>query len=147
MRYSVLGRFAVPFFTASSVLFVVKKAFNSTNVTFCQYARDRLVRLYLPFVSWSLLYIIVRYAASLFNRHTSIPVLGVDILWTGPVHHLWFLPFLWFSSVLLFVFFRAYRHFFHLDGVLLLLFVIAGFYLAVTPRPDWGGWFGLYIRG
>lgn len=85
-----LGRFAVPFFSVSSLFLLIRSKKAST---FVKESRQRLVRLLVPFAFWSLLYIgFMNLAAYILGNPP--PIFGIDILWTGPTHHLWFCPYL-----------------------------------------------------
>lgn len=90
-----LGRFAVPFFAATSVYLAARKP----HVNLWKYSVGRIKRIYTPFLIWSLAYLIVRYLASNVTR-TSLSVTAADIFISGTAQHLWFLPFILCASVI-----------------------------------------------
>lgn len=85
-----LGRFAVPFFSASSLFLLCR---SKKAGSFLQETRQRLVRLLAPFAFWSLFYVGFRNLGAYILGNPP-PSFGIDILWTGPTHHLWFCPYL-----------------------------------------------------
>jgi peptidoglycan/LPS O-acetylase OafA/YrhL len=84
-----LGRFAVPFFTAASALFVFKWVSCRPQGDFRSYFIARLLRIYLPFLGWSAIYSLMKLLGA-----EERPSLAISVLWTGTCTHLWFLPFL-----------------------------------------------------
>ena len=101
--WSVLGRFAVPFFTAGAVFFVIDGLRRYPHRTLSEYAFNRFRRIYLPFAAWSTVYLLVK----LFKK-TALPdqpndFHGIEILWTGTFWHLWFMPFVLLVTLAAFV--------------------------------------------
>ncbi len=98
---SVLGRFAVPFFTVAAVFMIFVSSSKKPQPSFWNYANRRFTRIYVPFMLWSLFYLIVR-AINRIVSSSDAPLIGNDILWTGTTHHLWFLPFILVVSLITF---------------------------------------------
>jgi surface polysaccharide O-acyltransferase-like enzyme len=92
---AVLTRFAVPFFVAASVFLVFQGVRRKPQRTFLEYGWQRFVRIYLPFLAWSVVYLGFKAIKSVSlpeqaNRYPS----GLDVLWAGGFYHLWFMPFI-----------------------------------------------------
>ncbi|NEP31268.1 MAG: acyltransferase [Moorea sp. SIO3B2] len=108
---SVLGRFAVPFFTSTAVFIIFTKVIQKPTVSFTDYTISRFNRIYIPFLIWSILYLLIRYLNCwITNLCTSINI-KLEFLWTGTTHHLWFLPFILVVSLVTFLLAKfAYKH-------------------------------------
>lgn len=91
-EWTGLTRFAVPFFAASAAYLAFLSGRRDTAQPLATYYAQRFSRLYVPFLIWTVIYIVLRiFAVTLFDEPR--PNYGIEILWTGSVHHLWFLPF------------------------------------------------------
>lgn len=96
-------RFAVPFFTASIVfLCLTGSQVTSPDTSWLHYTTKRLQRLYVPFLLWSIIYLLLRCAKHRFIPDASPIILGPATLVNGTAHHLWFLPFALVMSLLAF---------------------------------------------
>lgn len=102
LESSVLGRFAVPFFTIAAVFMIFISNSRKPQPDFWIYAKKRFRRTYVPFIIWSLIYLIVRSINRIFLT-SGAPLIGNDVLWTGTTHHLWFLPFILVVSLITFL--------------------------------------------
>ncbi|MFZ1936780.1 MAG: acyltransferase [Thermoguttaceae bacterium] len=94
-RSTLLTRFAVPLFVAACVFLVFQGVRRKPQRTFLEYGRNRFVRIYLPFLVWSGVYLGFKAIKSVSmpeqaNRYPS----GLDVLWAGGFYHLWFMPFI-----------------------------------------------------
>ncbi|MGL4514800.1 MAG: acyltransferase family protein [Lacipirellulaceae bacterium] len=94
-----IGRFSVPFFAAAAAFFAVRHASRRPDEPLVQFVLARGSRILGPFFAWSIVYTLVRQITSLF-----LPVVTpVSFEWwrfyTGPTHHLWFLPFVFVVCV------------------------------------------------
>jgi surface polysaccharide O-acyltransferase-like enzyme len=87
---TVFCRFAVPLFVASAAYFAVRAAHKPQPTS--QYLLARLQRIYLPFLAWSGIYLLFKFAKArlLPDQPNDFP--GVEFLWTGGAYHLWFMP-------------------------------------------------------
>jgi surface polysaccharide O-acyltransferase-like enzyme len=97
-----LGRFAVPFYLAAAVLLIIQGARRGRQRRFLAYLGHRSRRLLLPFAAWSGLYLLlkaIKYVA-LPNQPNDFP--GAEALLVGTAYHLWFLPFLFAVSVVVY---------------------------------------------
>lgn len=86
-------RFAVPFFTISAIVFGARSLEAPSKIPFWRWSLQRIKRLYIPFVAWSLLYGFIRI---LLHRAEgrSIHFTFADYIWNGTALQLWFLPFI-----------------------------------------------------
>jgi peptidoglycan/LPS O-acetylase OafA/YrhL len=128
------GRFALPFFTFTAVLFAADTR-RQAQRSFREYALGRLSRLYLPFVGWTVLYLGLKQLRSM-ALHDGEPLsLSVSVLWDGGSYHLWFLPFLYVLTVAAFAFGRFQSK--HAGSARLLLAAswFAGAGIALVPNP------------
>ena len=101
-------RFAVPFFAASAAYFAFRSAIKRVELNTAVYVRSRISRIYIPFLIWTAVYLLVRVTWSM-SRQLPLPEAGVDLLWTGSTHHLWFLPFILVVTVVAFIVARSLR--------------------------------------
>ncbi len=87
-----LGRFAVPFFAFIAGWFLVASQRRSVLPPAGQYIANRSLRLYGPFLVWSILTLAARYLNSVIAG-TPPPTVTAAIFLSGGAHHLWFLSF------------------------------------------------------
>jgi hypothetical protein len=100
--YLALCRFAVPFFTCVAVYFVLQKATTMENPSLASYCLQRTLRLYVPFLLWALFYLGVRVAKHAVAGAGSPITISPAVFLNGTAHHLWFLPFICFVSIVMF---------------------------------------------
>lgn len=105
-----LGRFAVPFFISLAILMTWQSLQRSPETRFTDYFVQRLRRLYLPMLVWSLVYIAFKLAKSIMQPHLPNDFPGWSFLWGETAYHLWFIPFLTLVVMLLFAA-RAVSHY------------------------------------
>ena len=91
--FTKLAGFAIPFFTMAAV-FLVLETKQRCSRPFRGYATSRFVRIYPPFLGWSLVYVAAWRVNAAFVSGTVGPTLSVSILYTDVASHLWFLPFI-----------------------------------------------------
>jgi peptidoglycan/LPS O-acetylase OafA/YrhL len=135
-RWSNLFRFAVPFFLFASLYFQTLSLQRNSDRTLAQYILARFKRLYMPFLAWSLIYLIARDLKRVLIIHYPPVALELGFLWKGTEYHLWFLPFLLVASILLamvyqFILARNKQS----RWVLIALAVGAGVAIAYVPMP------------
>jgi peptidoglycan/LPS O-acetylase OafA/YrhL len=106
---SLLGRFAVPFFTATAVFLAWEGLARNGQRTLRQYAWSRFLRIYVPFLAWSLIYLAFKFAKArlLPDQPNDFP--GIDFLWLGSFYHLWFMPFILLATLATFCLGRLVR--------------------------------------
>lgn len=95
-----LFRFAVPFYLFASLYFQSLSLRKRNDRSLWQYIAARVKRLYYPFLAWSLIYFVARDARRILEHHGRLK-LQIGWLWKGVEIHLWFLPFLLASSILM----------------------------------------------
>ena len=103
ISWTVLGRFAVPFFAAGASFFVIESLRRQPNRPLGEYALGRVRRIYLPFLAWSGIYLAFKWVKSavLPDQQNDFP--GVSALWTGTFFHLWFMPFVLLATLAVFL--------------------------------------------
>ncbi|MBC8108720.1 MAG: acyltransferase [Anaerolineae bacterium] len=100
--YSSLAAFAVPFFVAASILMTIESLRRKPDRRFAPYAAARFIRIYIPFLIWTAIYLLIRNLKhSLLTGEDRVPI-EPGVLISGSAHHLWFLPFLFVLSLLAF---------------------------------------------
>jgi len=101
---TALTRFAVPFFVATCVFLVFQGVWRKPQRTFVQYGYSRFLRIYVPFLAWSAVYLGFKAVKSAFlpDLPNEYPA-GLEILWTGGFYHLWFMPFIFLVSLAAFL--------------------------------------------
>ena len=92
---TTLGRFAVPFFVATTVLLIVKGLAEQPRRALLPYTRNRTRRLLLPFAAWTLIYGLLKLAKKWLAPQQPTDLPGWEAVFLGSAYHLWFLPFLW----------------------------------------------------
>jgi hypothetical protein len=94
----VLGRSSVGFYTLAAMLFLVQSAARRARPVGV-FTLDRLRRLGIPFVGWSLITFAVTYSINAAGYHIDLPHWSTTLLVDGGTIHLWYLPFLFIASV------------------------------------------------
>ncbi len=100
--YTALGRFAVPFFVVSAIYLLVGSVRRNPERSFRDYASNRFMRLYVPFLIWTGIYYLLQAAKYRFISGRSVLPLDFYMLWVGTAIQLGFLPFLLIVSLLCF---------------------------------------------
>jgi surface polysaccharide O-acyltransferase-like enzyme len=101
--WTVLGRLAVPFFVGTTIYFVWKGLVEKSDRGFYPYAISRFQRIYLPFLAWSVIYLVFKAGKgiALPDQPNNFP--GLEFLWVGSFYHLWFMPFILVVSLAVFL--------------------------------------------
>ena len=94
-------RWAVPFFTAAlaAFAFLGSSVPNSGDRGFSIFALKRFKKLYVPFFTWSVIYLVMRYSKHAIAGGGSPIGWSPAMLLNGSTHHLWFLPFAFLISL------------------------------------------------
>jgi surface polysaccharide O-acyltransferase-like enzyme len=98
-RSTGFTRYAVPFFVASAAFMACRIQVGTFKQSFQSFVWSRWLRIYVPFLGWSAIYLIARYLASFVLPHTSPYPITWELLWRGPTSHLWFLPFIFVATI------------------------------------------------
>lgn len=101
-RFSALSGFAVPFFTMSAVLLVFQGARRDPTRPLGTYALSRVRRIYVPFLVWTVIYLLIRNLKHAILSHEPIVRPNPSMLLAGSAHHLWFLPFILVLTIVAF---------------------------------------------
>jgi peptidoglycan/LPS O-acetylase OafA/YrhL len=96
-----LFRFAVPFYLFASFYFQSLSLRKRTDRTLGQYIAGRFKRLYVPYLAWSVIYLVARDIRRKVTLHIGPARLEPGLLWRGVEYHLWFLPYLLAGSIFL----------------------------------------------
>ena len=133
-----LGRFAVPFFVFGAVFFVIDGLRRRPWRGFAEYTRSRFVRIYLPFLAWSVVYLGLKLvkAALLPEQPNDMP--GWSLLWAGSFYHLWFMPFILVVSLAAFGLGKAVLGRPRAEAALAAGCAVAGLAAALTPISAFG---------
>jgi surface polysaccharide O-acyltransferase-like enzyme len=102
-RTTVFGRFAVPFFGFVAGLFIISGLRSRPNRPISGYFSERVLRLYMPFLGWTAIFLAVRASKQVLEGRPIDPeLLGPGLLLAGSAQHLWFLPFLLLAGTIAF---------------------------------------------
>jgi surface polysaccharide O-acyltransferase-like enzyme len=129
-------RFAVPFYLFASFYYQSSSFRRNPHRSLGQFLLGRFNRLYVPFLAWSVIYLLARDLKRVFLDHAGLVPLTPGLLWKGVEYHLWFLPFLFaFSVVLALIRALILRHDPRLRFPLIALAIAAGIVFAQLPMP------------
>jgi len=142
-----LGFFGVPFFTMAAVFLIVQSVRQRPDRSFGAYARGRVVRLYVPFLIWTALYILLIDLKHKFITHLPVPRLEPWLLLVGSTHHLWFLPYILAASLLSFAAARAVLGRRWLENMTIVIGAAGGVSLVFIGNPGYERWTELFGTG
>jgi surface polysaccharide O-acyltransferase-like enzyme len=97
-----VGRFGVPFFTCSAFYLLMQSFLIRSDRPFLPYLKNRIVRLYLPFLAWGALGLGMMIFKHRFISHQPMDPIDLGFFLTGASFQLWYLPFLLIFSVIFF---------------------------------------------
>ena len=89
-----VGFFGVPYFLIVSLLLLGRSVGGRPDEPMLPLMRRRVVRLYVPFVIWSIVYECMRRAKAICHREFETNLLSWWYPLGGSYRHMWFLPFL-----------------------------------------------------
>ena len=101
-KLAVIGRGSVPFFAMAAVLLMGQSLRRDPARPYGAYAWSRVVRIYGPFLVWTILYLLFRNAKYIISGHTGDVQINPGLLLGSAAHHLWFLPFLLIVCLVMF---------------------------------------------
>ncbi|WP_428937872.1 acyltransferase [Fontivita pretiosa] len=135
MWLQVLGVFGTSFFAAASVYFLAQGLRRDADRTLGRYALSRARRLYVPFLVWSIVYLIFRnLCRALITHKPTVQVTAMNLL-AGGETHLWFLPFILIVCLVAFPLLRFALARPHRPAPIALAFAVGGLLLVVLPPP------------
>jgi surface polysaccharide O-acyltransferase-like enzyme len=130
-----LARFAVPFFVFAAVFFVFDSLRRHPERTFAHYFKSRLLRIYVPFLAWSGIYLLFKGAKSLLLPEQPNEYPGIELLWIGSFYHLWFMPFILVASLAAFLVAKMVLPWRRSGPIVAMLSFVAAVLLALAPLP------------
>jgi surface polysaccharide O-acyltransferase-like enzyme len=98
----VLGRFSVAFYTMAAMIFLLQSLHKRPDQTWRDFIRAKFVRLYVPFLGWSLLGLALLALAHRISPGVPAPELSLDTFAAGTTEPLWFIPFLCLALIVAF---------------------------------------------
>ena len=135
--WAVLGRFAVPFFTAGAVLFVIQGLRKQPDRSLREYTVNRFRRIYLPFLAWCFIYWGLKIVKKIALPDEPNDFPGIEVLWTGTYWHLWFMPFILVVTLSTFVLGRLVIGRQFLEWLVATTTLAIGIAIASVNPPDW----------
>src|SRR5882762_389721 len=97
-KTAAFARYGTAFFVITAVFFLLHGISSKPDEGFAVYAAQRFRRLYLPFLVWSLIYLLLRTMNRAFVVQKEPVHLNVSRLFMGTARHLWFLPFIFLTG-------------------------------------------------
>jgi len=137
VHWSRLGRFAVPFFTAGAVFFAIEGLRRKPNRSIREYTVNRFRRIYLPFLAWSLIYVLFKGVKKIALPDEPNDFGGIAVLWTGTYFHLWFMPFILAATLSAFVIGKFLVGRAHVEWPLSGTMLALGIVVASISPPAW----------
>lgn len=93
-RSAALTRFGTPFFCIAAIFFLLTGLSRKASAGWGTYAIQRFKRLYIPFLVWSVIFLVLRTGKRALLTNDGPVRLDVTRLFMGTARHLWFLPFI-----------------------------------------------------
>ncbi len=93
-KTAALARYGTAFFAIVAIFFLLHGISSKPDEGFWAYAKLRFRRLYLPFLVWSVIYLLLRTVNRAFVVQKEPVHLNIQRLFMGTARHLWFLPFI-----------------------------------------------------
>lgn len=132
-RWTALGRFAVPFFTAAAVLLTWEGLVRQPRRSPGTYVRSRVLRIYVPFLAWSGIYLAFKVAKALLLPEAPNDFPGLEVFWLGSFFHLWFMPFVLITTLAVFFAGRTIIGHPGRENAALVMCLLAGWIVAWLP--------------
>jgi len=98
-RSASLTRFGTPFFVLAAIFFLLTGLSTKASAGWAAYALQRFNRLYIPFLVWSVVYLLLRTGKRSLITGEGLVKLDSSRLLLGTARHLWFLPFILMACV------------------------------------------------
>ena len=132
-NWEVLGRAGVPLFAGSAAYLCVASVMRDQPKPFWTYVWSRAARVLIPFFAWSLIYLLARSVKPFITGGENKVEFNAGLLWTGTAHHLWFLPFIFVTTIGLFALARFVKPFggfaVKLTGIILATSCVLGLFM------------------
>lgn len=136
MNSTLWCRFAVPFFTCTAVVFVLRKTLSDGGEPWWRYVLSRVGRIYGPYLAWQGAYWTLKRL-----KRLALPEQDND---GGGAYHLWFLPFILAVSVASYVVALVARLGRGPRLGVAAAAALAGWAIAIAPPPGIFGWHNTY---
>jgi len=98
-RSAGLSRFGTPFFALAAIFFLLTGLSTKASAGWGSYALQRFKRLYVPFLAWSVIYLLLRTGKRTLLTTDGLVKLDSARLLLGTARHLWFLPFILMACI------------------------------------------------
>jgi peptidoglycan/LPS O-acetylase OafA/YrhL len=143
--WAAVGRFAVPFFSATAGYLSVLSLTKHAPASLWSFASSRFTRLYLPFLAWSIIYLLFKLTKKAVMPMAETDLPGLEFLIAGGAYHLWFIPFLLVTTFTIYAACkitgnRSYRQIWAANIAFIAGLSLA-FALSFTSTPDTIPWF------
>ena len=99
---TVLGRFSVAFYTVIAMVFLAQSLRKNPQQNWGEFATLKFLRLYVPFLGWSLIGWALLTFAHGISGGVPQPQVSIDTLVSGTSEPLWFIPFLFVALIVAF---------------------------------------------
>ena len=143
--WAAMGRFAVPFFSATAGYLSVLSLTKHAPASLSSFASSRFTRLYLPFLAWSIIYLLFKLTKKKVMPETETDLPGLEFLVAGGAYHLWFIPFLLVATFTIYAACKVTGNHSHRQIWAANIAFIGGlslaFALSFTRTPDTIPWF------
>jgi peptidoglycan/LPS O-acetylase OafA/YrhL len=133
-RFHVLGRFGTAFFVLAAIFFLFHRLGSSPRPSYGTYALKRFRQIYVPFLVWSLIYLLIRDVKRLFAEQPPLSIEWGRLL-AGTSMQFWFLPFILLACLVCFPLPPLLARLGKPTVLLAPLAMAIGAYIAMTPRP------------
>jgi len=134
---TVLSRFGTPFFVFASIFFLLRPS-SKIRQSFGAYAIDRFRRLYIPFLFWSVVFLVIRDGKRLLTGQPMLEMVPVR-LFIGTALHFWFLPFIFLAGLLCFPLRNALPKLGGLKFLVAAICILIGIAISLLPTPSSSG--------
>jgi peptidoglycan/LPS O-acetylase OafA/YrhL len=143
---SPITRFALPFFVQAGIHFLFRGVHRGPDLTFWEHVRHRAWRLLLPFGLWNVIYALLRAAKHRLLVGDGGAGLSWSLVIAGSAPHLWFLPFLFATSLLVLAVAFAGKRWPALRTPMAIVLVLIGMAECFIPlpavlKPAVGAWY------
>jgi peptidoglycan/LPS O-acetylase OafA/YrhL len=129
----VFGSFAVPFYLFVAIYFTVRGFSGNDNRAVGPYLRGRVIKLYVPFLLWNVIYDVFHVLYHPGERMTPL----WQIAWAAVYTHLYFLPFLLGVTILLGVAVRPLLRSPSRLYIAVAALTVLAIVVACGPQPVW----------
>jgi len=98
-RSAALARFGTAFFAVAAIFFLLHGLSSKAPEGWGSYAWQRFKRLYIPFLIWSVIFLLLRTGKRTLLTNDGLVRLDSSRLLLGTARHLWFLPFILMACI------------------------------------------------